>query len=236
MSAICDAHKKKVGIKLLYNLVHRKFNQLERRCWNEDQIPERLGSQAPSWAAQENRKETLLWPEEWGSICCSSVPSPTPSHSKTFSNPFEPFQIKWEVYFYKRTVSLIFIVSLLWFCMHMCMYSGHGYTMHSITVFLIILDNWESISAPTSLSTFKPSKLTMFTSNSWLGSFTVCCYRRGMICSSVWLSWYPPMRCAHAGLPILELCVTANWLKSLNGTLFSHVWRRGRLALDPLQK
>ena len=30
--------------------------------------------------------------------------------------------------------------------------------------------------------------------------------------------------------------VTANWLKSLNGTLFSHVWRRGGLALDPLQK
>ena len=29
--------------------------------------------------------------------------------------------------------------------------------------------------------------------------------------------------------------VTANWLKSHNGTLFSHVWRRGRLALDPLQ-
>ena len=28
---------------------------------------------------------------------------------------------------------------------------------------------------------------------------------------------------------------TANWLKSQNGTLFSHVWRRGRLALDPLQ-
>ena len=31
------------------------------------------------------------------------------------------------------------------------------------------------------------------------------------------------------------LSVTANWLKSQNGTLFSHVWRRGRLALDPLQ-
>ena len=29
--------------------------------------------------------------------------------------------------------------------------------------------------------------------------------------------------------------VTANRLKSQNGTLFSHVWRRGRLALDPLQ-
>ena len=30
-------------------------------------------------------------------------------------------------------------------------------------------------------------------------------------------------------------CVTANRLKSQNGTLFSHVWRQGRLALDPLQ-
>ena len=48
------------------------------------------------------RKETLLWPEEWGSICCSSVRSPTPSHSKTLSNLFEPFQIKWEVYFSKE--------------------------------------------------------------------------------------------------------------------------------------
>ena len=28
--------------------------------------------------------------------------------------------------------------------------------------------------------------------------------------------------------------VTANSLKSQNGNLFSHVWRRGRLALDPL--
>ena len=29
--------------------------------------------------------------------------------------------------------------------------------------------------------------------------------------------------------------VTANSLKSQNGTLFSHVWRRGRLALDPFR-
>ena len=28
MSAICDAHKKKVVVELLYNSVHRKFNQL----------------------------------------------------------------------------------------------------------------------------------------------------------------------------------------------------------------
>ena len=31
MSAICDAHKKKVGVEQLYNSVHRKFNQLEIR-------------------------------------------------------------------------------------------------------------------------------------------------------------------------------------------------------------
>ena len=37
----------------------------------------------------------------------------------------------------------------------------------------------------------------------------------------------------------LDVCVcigivTANQLKSQNGSLFLHVWRRGRLALDPL--
>ena len=30
MSAICDAHKEKVDVELLYNSVHRKFNQLEK--------------------------------------------------------------------------------------------------------------------------------------------------------------------------------------------------------------
>ena len=106
MSTICDAHKKKVSVELLYNSVHRKFNQLERRCSRGNQPPERLGPQAPSWAARENWKETLLWPEVWGSICCSSVRSPTPSHSKTLSNPFELFQIKWEVYFSKELCCL----------------------------------------------------------------------------------------------------------------------------------
>ena len=38
MSAIFDAHKK-VGVELLYNTVHRKFNQLVTRCGREDQHP-----------------------------------------------------------------------------------------------------------------------------------------------------------------------------------------------------
>ena len=39
MSAICDAHKKKVDVELLYNSVHWKFNQLETRCGKESQHP-----------------------------------------------------------------------------------------------------------------------------------------------------------------------------------------------------
>ena len=62
MSAICDAHKKKVDVEQLYNSVHKKFNQLEIRCSKANQHPERLSPQAATWSAQENGKETLLWP------------------------------------------------------------------------------------------------------------------------------------------------------------------------------
>ena len=90
----CDAHKKKVGVELLYNsvktgsqLVWRPdhletrcgresqhpaegalrpligswgSDELEIRCGRENQLSERLGPQAPSWAIQENGKETLM--------------------------------------------------------------------------------------------------------------------------------------------------------------------------------
>ena len=108
MSAIYDAHKKKVGVELLYNSVETgsqlvwRPDQLERRCWIEEHVPERLGPQASGWAAQENGKETQLWPIEWGSICCSFVRFPTPSHT-------QPFQIKWEVYFSKNCVARLLL-------------------------------------------------------------------------------------------------------------------------------
>ena len=71
--------------------------QLEIRQVGEKMLdwgtcPREAGSQGTGWAAKENGIETRLWPIEWGSICCSSVWSPTPSHT-------QPFQIKWEVYF-----------------------------------------------------------------------------------------------------------------------------------------
>ena len=71
-----------------------------------EHVPERLGPQVPGWAAQENEKETRLWPIEWGSICCSSVWSPTPSHTQFF-------QIKWEVYFSKNCVARLYCVVVM---------------------------------------------------------------------------------------------------------------------------
>ena len=74
------------------------------RYWKP--APSRLGPQASGWAAQESGKETQLWPIEWGSICCSSVRSPTPSHT-------QPFQIKWEVYFSKNCVARLYCVVVM---------------------------------------------------------------------------------------------------------------------------
>ena len=81
-------------------------DELEIRCDGENQHPESLGPQAPGWAAQENGKETQLWPIEWGSICCSSVWSPNPSHT-------QPFQIKWEIYFSKNCVARFYCVVMI---------------------------------------------------------------------------------------------------------------------------
>ena len=47
MSAICDAHEKKVDVELLYNSVHRKFNQLETSCGRESQHPAKGAIRSP---------------------------------------------------------------------------------------------------------------------------------------------------------------------------------------------
>ena len=52
MSAICDAHKKKVNVELLYNpnedkkSVSWRSDELEIRCGRKNQHPERLAPQA----------------------------------------------------------------------------------------------------------------------------------------------------------------------------------------------
>ena len=110
------------GVELLYNSVKTgsqlvwRPDPLVTRCRRESQYPEKLGLQAPGRAAQENGKEMHLWPIEWGSICYSSVRSPSYT---------QPFQLKLEVYFSKelcRSSSLCCYDYVLCACI-----AGHGY-------------------------------------------------------------------------------------------------------------
>ena len=88
-----------------------RSEELENHAVEKTAPSRELGPWASGWAAQENEKETRLWPIEWGSICCSSVWSPTPSYT-------QPFQINWEVYFSKELCRLCRYDSL---CMHLHM-------------------------------------------------------------------------------------------------------------------
>ena len=101
---------------------------------------QRLGPQAPGWAAQENGKEMLYIQKSWGgSICCCSVQSPTHlSHNNQLSNKVRG------IYFSRELCPLVFIVSLLCFCMYMCIV-GHGYTTFQIgwyTLYLKVTENF----------------------------------------------------------------------------------------------
>ena len=80
-----------VDVELLYNSVHRKSNEFGDQRLGEKEVVDKtaaskeLGPRASGWTTLENEKDTLLCPEELGrSICCSSVRSPTPSHTQPF--------------------------------------------------------------------------------------------------------------------------------------------------------
>ena len=60
MSAVCDAHKKKVGVELLYNSVHRKFNQLDIRYGRENQHPENLGLMATGLSSTREQERNAI--------------------------------------------------------------------------------------------------------------------------------------------------------------------------------
>ena len=73
-----------------------RTDQLGRRCWKREHVPERLGSQTPGWAAQENGKETQLWPIVVGVIMLQFC-----SVSNCLSLT-QPFQIKVRGIFFKE--------------------------------------------------------------------------------------------------------------------------------------
>ena len=111
-----------VGVELLYNSVHRKFNQFgDQESWRNDAVektaPSReLGSWASSWAALENEKYTLLCLEEMGRSICGSLCSVSNSLSHS------TLSIKWEVYFSKRLSRSLLLCrryDSLWVHLHM---------------------------------------------------------------------------------------------------------------------
>ena len=93
-------------------------NMVNNRC-----IQAEVGPPCPWLSSPGERERNAAMARTVGSICCSSVQSPTHLSYNTFRNPFEPFQIKWEVYFSKELCPLVFIVSSLCFRMYMCMYN-----------------------------------------------------------------------------------------------------------------
>ena len=116
-----------------------RSDELEIRCGRGNQYPERLGPQAPGWAVQEDRKKTRLWPIEWGSICCSSVRSPTPLSHTTLS-------IKWVVYFSKE----LYRSSLLcrWYdseciCRYICIMWRYNIRLKSYVSYTLLLHWFE---------------------------------------------------------------------------------------------
>ena len=125
MSAICDAHKK-VGVELLCNLVHRKFNQLEIRCGRENQHPERLGPPGPRLSSSVERERNTVVAIGVGVNMLQFC-----SVSNSLLHP--TLSIKWKVYFSKELCrsSLFCRRYDLAACICVCIV-GHGYTTHVI--------------------------------------------------------------------------------------------------------
>ena len=81
-------------------------DEFERRCGRENQHPERLGPQAFGWGRRTGKKIQLVANRVRVNMLQFCSVSNSLSHTT--------LSIKWEVYFSKKTVSLVFIMSLLW--------------------------------------------------------------------------------------------------------------------------
>ena len=77
---------------------------LERRCWNENNVSAEAGPPGSRLSSPgEQERNPVIARRVGGSICCSSVQSPTHLSHTTLS-------IKWEVYFSKELCPLVLIV------------------------------------------------------------------------------------------------------------------------------
>ena len=92
MSAICDTHKKKVEVELLYNSVHRKFNQLEIRCGRENQHPAEWATRRPVEQPRRTGKKRGYGHKSGGQYVVVLLGLQLPLTVKLFvtlSNPFK---------------------------------------------------------------------------------------------------------------------------------------------------
>ena len=99
-----------------------RSDELETRCGRSQHITEWVSGLPVEQRSRRTRTiHGYIWRGWWGQYVAVFIQSLTPSHSKTLCNPFRTLLIKWVVrIFFLKTVSLVvFIVSSLWFCMHM---------------------------------------------------------------------------------------------------------------------
>ena len=109
----CDAHRKQVNCKQLYNQVpqmvwsswspRQACSSSSRSESRSQRQIEGLGPEDPGWAAQQNEEEMLLWSEELGVNMWQSVPSPTHlSHITNITPSATLSRIKCERYIFLK--------------------------------------------------------------------------------------------------------------------------------------
>ena len=115
----CDAPRKQVDVKQLYNLVPQtvwvSWSQLQlefESLFEAVRTSSRQRACSPQWPPVEQpsrmRKKCCYSQRNLGSICCSLFHLQLTSHTQPFRNPFE--NKVWEVYFSKEVCSFVIIV------------------------------------------------------------------------------------------------------------------------------
>ena len=110
----CDACRKLVDVKLLYNPSDRKFRSVGEKMLEWEPCPNRGWAPRPRFSSPGERERNAVIAIRVG-VNMLQFCSVSNSLSHT------TLSIRWGVYFSTALCPLVFIVSSLWFCMHMSM-------------------------------------------------------------------------------------------------------------------
>ena len=124
----CNAHRKQVGVKQLYNQVPQTV-WVSWRQW--EPAPDRgLGSSGPrlSSPAEWGRSAAIVW-GTWGQYVAVCSISNSPLTHDQYQPFHDPFKNKvWEVYFSKEVCSFVIIVDYVSTHSYICIVALCGYT------------------------------------------------------------------------------------------------------------